>query len=133
MQIDSKIIIYLLKFLLDLFIISMYMYFKLYTFNSIVNLCIISSIVPVTIISLTLYIVEDDILFFFVSFLTYPFLFFSYFIYVNHIIENYNLHVAESVHMMSTNIQNIPIAKSVGIADMQINGIVYTSDVDIVE
>jgi hypothetical protein len=35
---------------------------------------------------------------------------------------------------MPTNIQNIPVAKLVGIADMQINdGLVYTSEVAIVE
>lgn len=128
------IVVYLIKFLLDVYIISLYFYYNLYVFDSIVNFFLISSIVPVTIVSLILYKTEDNILYFLLSFSTYIFLFFAYTLCIKIRVDVYNLHVDEFTPVMSMNIQNIPVAKLVGIADMQINdGLAYTSEVVIVE
>ena len=135
MSFDLYIVVYLIKFLLDFYIISLYFYYKLYVFDSILNFFLMCSIVPVTIVSLILYETEDNILYFLVSFSLYPFLFFAYTLCIKNRVDVYNLHVSyDFAPIMSTNIQNIPVAKLVGIADMQINdGLVYTSEVAIVE
>ena len=128
------IVVYLIKFLLDVYIISLYFYYNLYVFDSIVNFFLISSIVPVTIVSLILYKTEDNILYFLLSFSTYIFLFFAYTLCIKIRVDVYNLHVDEFTPVMSMNIQSSPVAKLVGIADMQINdGLAYTSEVVIVE
>ena len=135
MSFDLYIVVYLIKFLLDFYIIGLYFYYKLYVFDSIVNFFLMSSIVPVTLVSLILYETEDNILYFLVSFSLYPFLFFAYTLCIKNRVDFYNLHVSyDFAPIMPTNIQNIPVAKLVGIADMQINdGLVYTSEVAIVE
>jgi len=135
MLFDLYIVVYLIKLLLDFYIINLYFYYKLYIFDSIVNFFLMCSIVPVTIVSLILYETEDNILYFLVSFSLYPFLFFAYTLCIKNRVDVYNLHVSyDFAPVMSTNIQNIPVAKLVGIADMQINdSLVYTSEVSIVE